>query len=173
MESFLKKNFTVMYVVKSASKQATIKAAKEFAGVLRPGDRIALCGSLGAGKTHFVKGLVAGRGGNANDVQSPTFNLIKQYSAADGIIYHFDLYRLRGFEELENTGYREIISDPEAIAAVEWPEIAEQIWTDFNFAVRLEHRGGNERRLTMYSLKIKAKAAAKKPSEKKDKRTAL
>ena len=173
MESFLKKNFTVMYGIKSASKQATIRAAKEFSGILRPGDMIALCGGLGSGKTHFVKWLVAGLGGNASDVQSPTFNLIKRYRAADGVIYHFDFYRLKGFEELENTGYREIISDPETIAAVEWPEVARQTWTDFNFAVRLEHSGGNERKLTVYRAKIKGKPAAKKAAGKKDKRTDL
>jgi tRNA threonylcarbamoyl adenosine modification protein YjeE len=158
MESFLRKNFNVLYTAETASKDATIRQAEKFSLILKAGDIVALSGNLGAGKTHFVKGIVKGAGGSPKKVQSPTFNLVKTYETSKGFVHHFDFYRLKGFDELERTGYRELISDSGALSVVEWPEIVSETWQDFNYAVRLENNGENRRKITVYG---KNKAAGK------------
>lgn len=150
MESFLRKNFTVIYTVETASKDGTIRQAEKLSLSLKAGDIVALSGNLGAGKTHFVKGIVKGAGGSPEKVLSPTFNLIKTYETSLGFVHHFDFYRLKGFDELERTGYRELISESGALSVVEWPEIVREIWPDFNYAVRLENVGENRRKITVY-----------------------
>ncbi len=143
-----------MFSFNTASKEGTIKRAVEFSRLLKAGDRVALSGNLGSGKTHFVKGAVKGWGGNYKTVQSPTFNLVKTYEEAKWIIYHFDLYRLKDFDELERTGYSEMISDPRALSFVEWPEMVAETWKDFDYAVKFFHKGGNKRMILVYRRKI-------------------
>jgi tRNA threonylcarbamoyladenosine biosynthesis protein TsaE len=150
MESFLKRNFKVLYTVETASKDGTIMQAERFSRSLKAGDMVALSGNLGAGKTHFVKGIVKGAGGSPKKVQSPTFNLIRTYETSIGFVHHFDFYRLKGFDELGRTGYRELISESGALCVVEWPEIVRETWPDFNYAVRLENSGENRRKITVY-----------------------
>ena len=81
--------------------------ARAFAALCRPGDVIGLTGTLGAGKTCFVKGLAAGLGvEDARRVTSPTFVLMRSYSARL-TLHHFDAYRLRGAGEMDALGCAE------------------------------------------------------------------
>ena len=75
---------------------------------VRPGSVIALCGGLGAGKTHWVKGLVAGLGSPA-EVTSPTFGLVHEYSGATMPVFHLDFYRLESSRELIALGWDELL----------------------------------------------------------------
>jgi tRNA threonylcarbamoyladenosine biosynthesis protein TsaE len=80
-----------------------------------------LYGELGAGKTVFAKGLADGFGVNeADEVTSPTFTLINQYSGRVRI-YHIDLYRIET-GALDGLGLEEIFDDPNAAVIVEWAE---------------------------------------------------
>ncbi len=106
-------------------------AATEAAGFalacrLRAGDLLLLEGPLGAGKTTLVRGLVAGLGGDPDEVSSPTFVLLSHYEVAYGDIrrfHHADLYRVRGHPgaPADEIGLSEVMEDPGGVTAVEWP----------------------------------------------------
>jgi len=102
---------------------ATRALAECIAPTLRAGDTILLEGPIGAGKTHFARSLIQARlaaGGIAEDVPSPTFTLVQTY-VADGVeIWHADLYRLTGPDEIAELGLEQAFSD--AICLVEWPD---------------------------------------------------
>src|SRR5690349_14196819 len=87
------------------SSRATQRLARHIARTLSPGHVVALTGDLGAGKTCFVQGLVAGLpGGAALEPRSPTFSLMNAYPTRPPV-YHFDFYRLTDAGDLETTGY--------------------------------------------------------------------
>ncbi|MBP1603113.1 MAG: ATPase-like protein, partial [Acidobacteria bacterium] len=79
----------------SESERETEAAGVALAAGLQPGDWVLLFGSLGAGKTAFVRGMAAGLGVAGGEVSSPTFTLIQEYTGRLRL-YHVDLYRLAG-----------------------------------------------------------------------------
>ena len=83
-----------------------------------PGTVIALVGGLGAGKTHWTKGFVAGTG-SGNEVTSPTFGLMHEYAGGRFPVFHLDFYRLESAEELIALGWDELLEQNGAIIA-EW-----------------------------------------------------
>jgi len=87
---------------------------------LKPGAVLALMGDLGAGKTHFCKGIVKGLGGN-DEVTSPTFSLVNEYRSGRLPIFHFDFYRLDSIEELQQIGWEEYWDEP-GILLIEWAD---------------------------------------------------
>ena len=102
----------------------TKNLAQKFAKLIKnDGCFISLYGEIGAGKTAFVK-EVASAIGVTEKVTSPSFVILNEYHSADIPIYHFDLYRLEGEEEVVNIGFEEIIDDKNAIKFIEWPEKA-------------------------------------------------
>jgi tRNA threonylcarbamoyladenosine biosynthesis protein TsaE len=90
------------------------------AAQLRRGDVLALCGNLGAGKTHFVKGLADALGTNTA-VTSPTFTLIHEYLGGRLPLYHFDFYRLEDEDEALKIGLDEYL-DGDGICVIEWAD---------------------------------------------------
>lgn len=106
---------------------ATEALGAGVAAIVRPGDLLLLEGQLGAGKTTFVRGLVAALGGDAGEVCSPTYVLLESYAVhSRGIerVHHADLYRLRGRPTApwDEVGLGDALEDAAAITAVEWPE---------------------------------------------------
>lgn len=97
-----------------------IAAGKEFATGLRAGDVVALTGGLGAGKTHFSKGIVAGLGAE-DEVTSPTFSLVQEYVSGRLPVYHFDFYRLDSGAELISLGWDDYL-DEEGVVIAEWAD---------------------------------------------------
>ena len=89
---------------------------------LAEGDFIALDGELASGKTCFVQGLAAGLG-YSGPVTSPTFTLLHLYEGGRLPVYHFDVYRLKAPEELENIGYEEYFYG-DGVCVVEWSDLA-------------------------------------------------
>lgn len=104
----------------SKSAEETITHGQVIAATLRRGDVLALCGDLGAGKTHFVKGLTAGLGASA-PVTSPTFTLIHEYLGGRLPLYHFDFYRLDDEDEALKIGLDEYL-DGDGVCVIEWAE---------------------------------------------------
>jgi tRNA threonylcarbamoyladenosine biosynthesis protein TsaE len=99
----------------------TGQLASHLGALLQGGEVIALEGQLGAGKTHFVKGLAEGLGSH-DHVTSPTFNLIHEYLGGRLPLYHFDVYRLDSPAELEGLGYEEYFYG-QGVTAIEWSDI--------------------------------------------------
>jgi len=111
-----------MKIIISKSEKDTQKVAKEVAQNLLEGDVLALIGDLGGGKTTFVKGM-ASYFKVKEEIQSPTFNLIKEYNLKrNGLkkLYHMDMYRLESPEEVKNLGLFEIFDDFNGISVIEW-----------------------------------------------------
>ncbi len=121
----------------SKSKTKTQKLAAEIAAkIIKTGPRrsgavvIALQGDLGAGKTTFTQGFLKALGVK-HHVTSPTFVIFRKYPIHSKFIihnssfrftYHFDLYRIHNAKELVALDFEEIISNPENIVLIEWPE---------------------------------------------------
>jgi tRNA threonylcarbamoyladenosine biosynthesis protein TsaE len=83
--------------------------------------RVALRGELGTGKTTWARAMLRGLG-HAGRVPSPTYTLVEHYALGDLTVAHFDLYRLRGAEELENLGFRDWLAEEKVWLLIEWPE---------------------------------------------------
>ena len=104
----------------SHSADETIALGRTIAATLRRGDVLALCGDLGAGKTHFVKGLAAGLGASTS-VTSPTFTLIHEYPGGRLPLFHFDFYRLDDEDEALKIGLDEYL-DGDGACVIEWAD---------------------------------------------------
>jgi len=102
-----------------------------------PEDRVfAFYGSMGAGKTTFIKAL-CNELGSADYVTSPTFALINEYSTANGsVIYHFDFYRIKRIEEAFDLGYEDYIYSGN-YCFIEWPEMIESLLPEGIVEVRI------------------------------------
>jgi tRNA threonylcarbamoyladenosine biosynthesis protein TsaE len=99
---------------------ATAQLARRLADVARPGDLIALHGTLGMGKTAFARAFIRHLAGAEEEVPSPTFTLVQSYDTAVGTIWHFDLYRLTRPEDVWELGLEDALAD--GITLIEWPE---------------------------------------------------
>jgi tRNA threonylcarbamoyladenosine biosynthesis protein TsaE len=109
-------------------------------------DVVLLSGPPGAGKTWFTKGIAVALG--VKDlVNSPSFSLINEYQGALRL-YHFDLYRLNGCEDVAALGCSEYF-EAGGVCVVEWPERCPQLFPEEALKVTLEITGPNERVLTL------------------------
>jgi tRNA threonylcarbamoyladenosine biosynthesis protein TsaE len=104
----------------SNSVAETIALAREWAQSLVPNDVVALVGDLGAGKTHFVKGLLQGFE-SADEATSPTFTLLHEYRSGRLPVLHFDFYRLNRRSEIDEIGFDEYLSEG-GVAVIEWAD---------------------------------------------------
>jgi tRNA threonylcarbamoyladenosine biosynthesis protein TsaE len=131
--------------IKSESIDATLLLAASIGQRLQGGEVIELRSDLGGGKTAFVRGLAAGLGSN-DQVSSPSFTLSNQYVAAALTLYHFDFYRLTepGIMREELV---EVIADPQAVVAVEWADIVEDVLPDRKLTITIIPTGEEQRML--------------------------
>ena len=105
---------------------------------LAPGDVVAFYGDLGAGKTAFVRGMARGLG-IRESVTSPTYTVVNEYISGKLPLFHFDLYRLSGPDDLFDIGWEDYL-ERGGICAVEWSERAQSLLSD---ALRVTIRMGD------------------------------
>ena len=86
------------------------------------GGLICLSGDLGAGKTTLAGGILAGYG-HVGRCKSPTYTIVEPYETPRGPVYHFDLYRLSGPQDLDSIGFYDYFSH-QSLSVLEWPERA-------------------------------------------------
>ena len=133
------------------SPAQTRELGAALARKLAPGDLILLSGTLGSGKTTFIQGIAAGLG-IEDQVTSPTFTLVAEYGGNEpdrsAWLQHVDLYRLGGDAgDLHSFGLDEILGDPDAITAVEWPQRAVAILPKEYLLVELDAIAETKRRV--------------------------
>ena len=107
------------------SLEDTKKFSKNFSKIIGKGDTIFLYGEIGTGKTTFVRFFInhlesKNKTKNSN-VLSPTFNIVYDYNVGNVKIFHYDLYRLKNYNDISQLGMFEISDD--YIKIVEWPEL--------------------------------------------------
>lgn len=130
------------------SPEETIALAEKTGRLLRAGDCIAYYGDLGAGKTTFTRGLAKGLG-LPDEVSSPTFAIVNEYHGKGSLsLYHFDMYRIMGSDELETTGFYDYPME-ESVFAVEWSENIEDAFPENTIRIRIERVDDNTRKITI------------------------
>lgn len=125
----------------SHSPEDTEDIGARLAEQLEPGAVVAFTGDLGAGKTAFTRGLARGLGCHGR-VTSPTFTIVNEYEGPTPL-FHFDLYRLGGEEELWDIGWEDYLAR-NGVCAVEWSEIAPGALPENTVYVTLRRRPGAE-----------------------------
>lgn len=118
------------------SAAQTEQLGRKLADQLHAGDVIAFFGGLGAGKTAFTRGLAAGLG-VTEPVTSPTYTIVNEYLSGRLPLFHFDMYRLCGSEELFDIGWEDYLARG-GVCAVEWSENVEDA-LDGAIRVTIEH----------------------------------
>ena len=136
-----------MTAVETRSPEETVAAGRTLAATLAPGACIALTGELGAGKTHFVRGLVEGWGGSEL-ATSPTFTLVHEYLTPRGPVFHLDLYRARSAEEIWNATHDELEA-PHGLVVIEWADRFPALVAPDAVRVGIAHAGEGRRRITI------------------------
>jgi len=131
--------------VVSTSAEETEALAARLAARLGPGDVVAVSGELGSGKTTFVRGACRALGVTA-PVTSPTFTIGHRYRGRLDVS-HLDLFRFAGISPAEWGDLEPYFED--ALVFVEWPEAGEGVLPAARVSVRLEHAGGDRRRVVL------------------------
>lgn len=141
-----------MKKIHSNSTEETEAIGEKLAGALQGNEVIALYGGMGMGKTAFVRGLARGLGVSA-EVSSPTFALVHEYRGRIPL-YHFDMYRVGGWDDLYSTGFFDYL-DSGAVMVIEWSENIEAALPDGVIRITLEKGNGEQER----TLKIEGMEA--------------
>jgi len=108
--------------------------------LLFDGAVIGLSGPMGAGKTTLASGIAAGMGIDENYVvSSPTYTIMQSYPCSEHELFHLDLYRIKSYDDLDSTGYRDHIGG-NTVLVVEWPEREPSVLPPENLIVYIEYR---------------------------------
>ena len=132
----------------SSSVDETIRIGFEFGKRLKEGDVVCLDGELGAGKTHFVKGVASFFGIEPEKVSSPTYTLIHEYSG-DLPVYHFDCYRLKHEQEALEIGAEEYFYG-DGVCLIEWPEKIDGLIPEEAIWIQMSHLPEDKRKIIIH-----------------------
>jgi tRNA threonylcarbamoyladenosine biosynthesis protein TsaE len=142
------------YSIDSNSPGQTIELGRKLGSRLKGGEVIAVCGPLGSGKTHLIKGIAAGAGAkDSNGVTSPTFVIINEYNGLSHAtqekldIYHIDAYRLNSIAEFEMLGFDDFCY-PQSVVLIEWADKVESALQAVDYIrIELTHAGKSHRKI--------------------------
>ena len=131
----------------SSSGEDTIELGRKIGSQLRGGEVIAVCGPLGSGKTHLIKGIAAGAGAkDRREVNSPTFVIVNEYAGRLDI-YHIDAYRLNSVSEFEMLGFDDFCYQ-QSVVLIEWADKIESALQAIDYIrIELEHAGETKRKI--------------------------
>lgn len=136
----------VAFTYRSINAEDTRSFAKRLSTLLSAGDVLALIGDLGAGKTTFTQGLATGLG-VVDRVNSPTFTIIKEYEGRLPL-YHMDVYRLDGAEDL---GFEEYFTS-NGVTVIEWPSMISDQLPEELLWIEIEPITADEREIKLTPL---------------------
>ena len=138
------RGFTMEFLTNAPEETEKVGAA--LGKILSPGAVIAYRGDLGAGKTAFTRGLARGLGAS-DQVTSPTYTIVNEYLSGRLPLFHFDMYRLAGSDDLFDIGWEDYL-ERGGVCAVEWSENVEAALEDARI-ITIEKLGENQRRITI------------------------
>lgn len=115
--------------------EETVEVGESLGRRLHGGEVVLLFGPMGAGKTHFVRGLATGMGLDPAEVSSPSYALINEYRGRVSL-YHVDLYRL-AVADLPDLGLEDLYSR-RCVVAIEWAERLEEAGWDLGTSIIVE-----------------------------------
>lgn len=133
---------------KTNSYEETVALGERIAKELPKGSVIAFLGGMGMGKTAFTTGLARGLSIDA-DVSSPTFTICNTYMGNANTLYHFDMYRVDGWDDLYSTGFFDFLGT-DAYIAVEWSENIYGALPDDSVIVEITKTDENTREFKIY-----------------------
>ena len=126
-----------MREVRIENEQSAREFGRELAQRLKPGDVLALIGDLGTGKTTLTRYIAEGLG-VTEQVTSPTFTIVREYTSGRLPLYHFDVYRLSGGEELFETGAEEYF-DAGGVCVIEWADRIAEVLPDETLCIFMQY----------------------------------
>jgi len=131
----------------SNSPHETIELGRRIGSQLKGGEVIGVCGLLGSGKTHLIKGIAAGAGAeDSKQVNSPTFVIVNEYAGRLDM-YHIDAYRLNSIAEFEMLGFDEYCR-PKSVVLIEWADKIESALQGIHYIqIELQHAGQTKRKI--------------------------
>ena len=137
--------------ITSNSADETIEIGRKLGCQLKGGEVVAICGALGSGKTHLIKGIVAGTGAkDSRGVTSPSFVIVNEYvggRAGRLDIYHIDAYRLGSIAEFEMIGFDDYCR-PQSVVLIEWADKIESALQTIDYIrIELFHAGETKREI--------------------------
>ena len=129
------------------SPEETIEIGRKLGSQLKGGEVIAVCGLLGSGKTHLIKGIATGTGAtDSRIVNSPTFVIVNEYTGRLDI-YHIDAYRLNSISEFEMLGFDDFCN-PQSVVLIEWADKIESALEMISYIrIDIQHSGQNTRKI--------------------------
>lgn len=152
--------------VVSNSAEETIETGRKIGSQLKGGEVIAVCGPLGSGKTHLIKGIAAGAGAeDSRSVNSPTFVIVKEYAGVTPKrderrlgdpgridVYHIDAYRINSIEEFEMLGFDDFCHRRSAVL-IEWADKIEPALAGIDYIrIELSHAGQRQRGIRIENI---------------------
>ena len=135
------------------SPDETMRLGKQLCGRIPLNTTVALSGDLGCGKTTLVKGMAQALGIAADEVNSPSYVLIKEHAFKGGNLFHLDLYRLEGVKEISMLAIEEYFTR-KGMLVIEWAEKAEELMPEDYIQISIKALSENRRG---FSLSAKGK----------------
>jgi tRNA threonylcarbamoyladenosine biosynthesis protein TsaE len=130
------------------SPEETREIGCRLARVLLPPFDVLLIGELGAGKTELVRGFLNHFGHKI--VRSPSFTVVNSFKTPNYTVHHIDLFRIKDVEEIEVRGILDLLSEPDSIRFIEWPEIIRELIKSENSIIfNIKVTGERKRLITL------------------------